>query len=75
MENAISQICFMASLKNLFGLQKADSGITDESLASEYIIWYQRIYEYLSDNPDVLSDIEAKTQTENLLDFFKMDDR
>lgn len=75
MENAISQICFMASLKNLFGLQKADSGITDESLASEYIIWYQRIYEYLSGNPDVLSDIEAKTQTENLLDFFKMDDR
>ncbi len=74
-KNAIARINTIASLKKTFNQERADVWEEKNTLASEYVIWYQRVYEFLRENPDVLSQIESETQTENLLEYFRMQDR
>ena len=64
-----------ADAKNLFEAEKADDAFQRDSIASEYVIWYQRIHEFLCDNPDVCKEIEEKTGTTGLAEFFRMQDR
>lgn len=73
--SCIEKIKLYAEGKRLFDLKKADEVIDTESFASEYVIWFQNIYKFLHNNPDILKEIEKDTKTNNLLDFFKMDDR
>lgn len=58
-----------------FDAQKADDSINDSQLISEYVVWYQRIYEFLSVNPELCKRLEEETGKENLLEFFKMQGR
>lgn len=64
-----------AMSKEVFEAESADDACEHDSIASEYTIWYQRIYEFLVANPEVCQDIEKKVKTTNLADFFKMKDR
>lgn len=64
-----------AEAKDLFEAEKADDAIQRDSIASEYVIWYQRIHEFLRDNPDVCQEIEEKVGTTGLAEFFRMQDR
>lgn len=61
--------------KDLFGLEKADDALGRDSIASEYTIWYQRVSDFLVQNPDVCAEIEKKAGTTGLVEFFKMQDR
>lgn len=45
------------------------------SMASEYVSWFQRVYEFLSNDPLLCQKIEEETNSKNLLEFFKMKDR
>lgn len=72
---AIEKIKTIAMAKELFDAKKADDGIEPYSLASEYVIWFQNIYEYLKNNPNICKEVEKFAKTSNILDFFKMDDR
>lgn len=65
----------LAMAKVAFDAKSADDACEHDSIASEYIIWYQRIYEFLIANPDVCKNIEEKVETTNLADFFKMANR
>ena len=42
------------------------------SMISEYSPWFQKIAKYLKTHPDVVSQIEKETETENLQDFFEI---
>jgi len=56
-------------------LKKADQVEGDErffSLASEYDVWFRKVYEYLSNNENILKQIEEETNCTDLLDFFKI---
>lgn len=64
-----------AGLKEVFGAKKADDSIERDSIASEYVIWYQRVHEFLRDNPDICKEIEEKSNTKELVEFFCMQDR
>ena len=44
----------------------------DGSMISEYSPWFQKIAKYLKTHPDVVSQIEKETETENLQDFFEI---
>ena len=64
-----------AELKKKTGYSCADEMLDKESLASEYTKFFQNIYDYLYDRPELTEDIETEIGTENLLNFFKMKDR
>lgn len=71
-EKVIDIIRRFALIKRDIGLDKADKMVQNDSIASEYVIYYQRIYEFLKKNPDIVEKIEKEENVENLLDFFKM---
>lgn len=64
-----------AELKKKYGCSFADELLGKDSLASEYIKFFQNIYEYLHDRPNLTKAIESEIGTEKLLEFFKMKDR
>jgi hypothetical protein len=64
----------LAMKKEAFDLEHLDVGERD-SIASEYTIWYQRLHDFLTKNPDICTDIEKKFKTENLAEFFRMKGR
>ena len=64
-----------ADAKDLCEAEKADDAVARDSIASEYVIWYQRIHEFLRDNPEICREIEEKSNTTGLVDFFKMQNR
>lgn len=74
-ERVMDNIEFYAEAKCTFDFEKADDAVPSDSIASEYAIWFQRIHEYLSNNPDTCKMIEEKTGAENLTEFFRMRDR
>lgn len=74
-KSAIEKIKTVAMSKELGGFKKADENIELQSCVSEYVIWYQNIYEFLKNNRDICKEIEKFAKTDNILDFFKMDDR
>lgn len=51
---------------------KMKDAILFESLASEYSVWYQKIFEYLIANPEICQSIEEETGISNLAEMFKM---
>lgn len=69
------QIENYAEIKSTFGFNKADDPIPRDSIASDYTIWFQRIHEYLTKNPDICREIENKAGIEKLAEFFRMEDR
>lgn len=74
-DKTINYIKAYAGLKKKTGYSCADELLDKESLASEYTKFFQNIYDYLYDRPELTKDIETEIGTENLLDFFKMKDR
>lgn len=72
---AKEQIVTYAKAKEAFEAEKADDAFERDSLASEYVIWYQRVHEFLVANPDVCKDIEKETETSGLAEFFRMQGR
>ena len=71
-KRAIEDIFAYAQIKETFELRKADDVIGTDALASEYVIWYQRVHEFLVKNPQTLKQIEERAKTTGLSDFFKM---
>ena len=74
-DKTINFIKAYAELKKITGYLCADELLDKESLASEYVKFFQNIYEYLYDRPELTKKIEAEIGTEDLLNFFKMKDR
>ncbi|SFX01101.1 hypothetical protein [Ruminococcus sp. XPD3002] len=74
-DKTIDFIKAYAELKKKTGYSCADEMLDKESLASEYTKFFQNIYDYLYDRPELTKDIENEIGTENLLNFFKMKDR
>ena len=74
-DKTINFIKAYAELKKKTGYSCADEMLDKESLASEYTKFFQNIYDYLYDRPELTKKIEAEIGTENLLNFFKMKDR
>ena len=74
-EKTINFIKAYAEIKRATGCDCIDKFIGNDSLASEYPKFFQNIYEYLYDRPDLTRRIEAEIGTDNLLEFFKMKDR
>lgn len=72
---AREKIMTYAMAKEVFEAKKADDAFERDSLASEYVIWYQRIHEFLMANPAVCMDIEKQTGTTGLSEFFRMQGR
>ena len=72
---SIEFIMAYAEMKKATGYNRADQLLPKDSLASEYIAFFQNIYEYLYERPDLTEWIEGKTGTHNLLSFFKMKNR
>lgn len=72
---AREKIEWYAEAKDLFEAEKADDAIERDSIASEYTIWYQRVSDFLAQNPDICAEIEKKAGTTGLVEFFKMQDR
>lgn len=64
-----------AELKIITGATFADELLPKNTLASEYIAFFQNIYDFLSGEPKVTKEIEQEIGTTDLLDFFKMKDR
>lgn len=74
-ERTHQAILWYAQAKNLYEAKSAADAVQPESIASEYIVWYQRIHEFLKANPDVCSNIEKKAKVTGLVEFFRMADR
>lgn len=74
-EKTINFIKAYAELKRKYRCDCIDKFIGNSSLASEYPKFFQNIYEYLYDRPNLTKSIEDEIGTNNLLDFFKMKDR
>lgn len=78
-KHAKERVCYtietFAIAKEAFEAESADDAFEHDSIASEYTIWYQRIYEFLIANPEECKNIEEKVNTSNLADFFKMKNR
>ena len=64
-----------SELKKRSGRACADELLGTDSLASEYVKFFQNIYDYLYDRPELTKEIETEIGTDNLLSFFKMKDR
>ena len=69
---AREQIETLAMAKEAFEAEKADDAIERDSIASEYVIWYQRVHDFLEQNPGVCKEIEEKAGTTGLAEFFQM---
>ena len=74
-DKTINFIKAYAELKKMTGYSCADELLDKESLASEYVKFFQNIYDYLYDRPELTKKIEAEIGTDDLLNFFKMKDR
>lgn len=74
-DKTIDFIKAYAEIKKQSEASSADELIKNYSLASEYIKFFQNIYEYLYDRPKLTREIENEIGTESLLEFFKMKDR
>lgn len=74
-EKTIDFIKAYAGVKKMSGCSCIDELIGIDSLASEYPKFFQNIYEYLYDRPNLTQKIECETGTDELLQFFKMKDR
>ena len=74
-EKTIDFIKAYAGVKKLSGCDCIDELIGKDSLASEYPKFFQNIYEYLYDRPNLTQKIEVEIGTDELLHFFKMKDR
>ncbi len=74
-DKTIDFIKAYAEIKKLSEVSRADELFGNDSLASEYTKFFQNIYEYLYDRPDLTKKIENEIETEKLLEFFKMKDR
>ena len=72
---ARERIVAYAMAKEAFEAEKADDAFERDSLASEYVIWYQRVHEFLVANPGVCAEIEKQTGTSDLAEFFRMKGR
>lgn len=72
---ARERIEWYAEAKDLFEAEKADDTIERDSVASEYVIWYQRISEFLNQNPEICNEIETEKKVTGLVEFFRMQDR
>lgn len=73
-KKAIPEIEQYANLKKSIGYKKAKEMIdtVEESIVSEYFAKFQRIAEYLHENPQIAYEIEEKTNTSGLEEFFRM---
>ena len=74
-KRAHDAILWYANAKNIYDAQKADDAFEHESIASEYNIWYQRVHEFLENNPGICKQIEEEAGVEGLSEFFRMADR
>lgn len=72
---ARERIELYAEAKDLSEAEKADDAIERDSVASEYVIWYQRISEFLDQNPEICNEIETEKKVTGLVEFFRMQDR
>lgn len=72
---ARERIEWYAEAKDLFEAEKADDAIERDSIASEYVIWYQRVSEFLAQNPEICNEIETEKKVTSLVEFFRMQDR
>ena len=72
---ARESIEWYAEAKDLFEAEKADDAFKRDSIASEYVIWYQRISEFLVQNPEICSEIEREKKVTGLVEFFRMQER
>lgn len=72
---ARENIEWYAEAKDLFEEEKADDAFERYSIASEYVIWYQRISEFLAQNPEICSEIEREKKVPGLVEFFRMQER
>ncbi len=54
------------------GMKAADDCVGTDSLASEYVIYYQRIYEFLVRHSDVLEELQKETGFEGIPEYFRM---
>ncbi len=64
-----------AELKKITGATFADELLPENTLASEYIVFFQNIHDFLSEEPKIVKEIEQEIGTKDLLLFFKMKDR
>lgn len=64
-----------AEVKKMTGFDCIDECIGNDTLASEYAKFFQNIYDFLYNKPQLTEKIETEIGTDNLLDFFKMKDR
>lgn len=73
-KKAIPEIEQYAYLKKSIGYKKAKEiiGTVEDSIVSEYFAKFQRIAEYLHENPQIAYEIEEKTNTSGLEEFFRM---
>lgn len=74
-EKSVDFIKAYAELKRSSGYHSADQLLSTDSLASEYTAFFQNIYEFLNQHPEMTRLIEEEIGTDNLLAFFKMRDR
>ena len=74
--NAIAKtidfILAYAEIKAKSGALSAKEFLSSDSLASEYTAFFQKIYEFLIERPEITSFIERETGTNDLLGFFRM---
>ncbi len=71
-ERTHKAILWYAKAKDLYEAKSAANAVQPESIASEYIVWYQRIHEFLMANPDICNSIEQEANVTGLADFFRM---
>lgn len=74
-ERTHKAILWYAKAKDIYDAKSAADAVQLESIASEYIVWYQRIHEFLKTNPDICSSIEKEAKVTELAEFFRMADR
>lgn len=74
-ERTHKAILWYAEAKDIYEAKSAADAVQPESIASEYIVWYQRIHEFLKANPDICSSIEKEAKVTGLVEFFRMADR
>ena len=55
-----------------FDVSSAADAINDDQVSSEYIIWYQKIHDYLVQHPDILQYVEQKSGFSDATSFFQM---
>lgn len=74
-KKTIDFIKVYAEIKKIRNITNIDQLIEKDYFASEYLGFFNEIYEYLFTHPDSLKEIESEIGTDNLLEFFKVSDR